>query len=116
MSCTDPYAIEAARRTDHPRYLELLDPGHPDYDPRYGPVVRAIAEAPQSAPAAPSPRFEPVTRAWLDLINSCPWRECRTGCQRSLCHAGRGDGWGQTTLANCRDCLRLPDAESPHRL
>lgn len=61
---------------------------------------------PAPAVEAPPASFEPFTPAWIDRINTCLYRECRTGCLRSLCHAGRGDSWGQTTLENCRSCLR----------
>lgn len=47
----------------------------------------------------------------LARINTCPYRECRTGCQRTVCHAGKGDrfeadSWGLVTLQDCEGCMR----------
>jgi len=47
-----------------------------------------------------------TTDADKALVNSCRHRECRTGCQRSVCHAGRGDHWGQVTMPACVLCVR----------
>jgi hypothetical protein len=41
---TDPEALDiAVARTGHARFRELLDPAHPDHDPRYWEVVRGLA-------------------------------------------------------------------------
>lgn len=42
----------AVDRTGHRRYSELLNPEHPDFNPAYEPIVRAIAEG-QPPPVAP---------------------------------------------------------------
>lgn len=79
-------------------------------DPRQ---AEAIAEASGKSVLCPiagkvypgKPRYVPFTADEMTAINACPHRECRTGCQLSLCRAGKGDRWGQTTLENCRACL-----------
>src|SRR6185437_2924334 len=103
MACTDPNAIRAAELTGHRRFLELLDPDHPDYDPRYAPVVAAIAGVPESPPPVPS-------RSDLAQVSACPHRrkpDC--GCGGWLCSLGKGDrrageSRGVVTVYDCLTC------------
>lgn len=51
---TDQEALEEVlRRTRHRRFSELLDPSHPDHNPRYWLVVRRMAGQAEAAPPAP---------------------------------------------------------------
>lgn len=52
---------EAIRRTGHRRFAELLDPSHPDYNPRYWRVVRKMAGVTEPPPVVePEPDYPSV--------------------------------------------------------
>lgn len=87
-----------------PHIENLTSPDEPHISEGSDPEVPEIVNEPESGVQA-TQRFVPFTPEVLAAINACPHRECRTGCERTLCRAGRGDQWGQTTLENCRDCL-----------
>lgn len=75
-------------------------------------VLRKAGIIPERPPAVPQPVRAHGTgqrRLWVERVNTCPYRECKTGCQRSVCHAGRGDEWRQVTLDACIACLRSQD-------
>jgi hypothetical protein len=105
-------------RTGNPRFRELLDRTHADYDPRWGPIVLAMAAEAQADPAT-SPAEPPRRDARLDLVRTCPHRGSELphtmqppcGCKTfTLCQAGRGPYHraGAVTLAECLACVSSP--------
>jgi len=98
-------------KTKHERFRELLDPSHPDYQPKYEGVVRAIAEGrqyiPGPAPVALPPSWSFGTQLRLKaLAFDClyaaqpGWRGC--GCRG--CYA-KGTKTNQAPDASLRECL-----------
>ena len=105
MACTDPDALEAVRLTGHTRFLELLDPEHPDYAPSYFEVVKRIVAGGSPSPARPSlltqagnlaaavgraiadPRVVPdaVKLARLDACLACEYEKAGR-CQLCTCY------------------------------
>lgn len=79
-------------RTGHHRYRELVDPAHPDYDPRFIPIV---IDAAKRAPA----RTVELAR----LMTACPFRSVPPGC----CAGGRCAlrGGAEASHIDCFDCL-----------
>ena len=112
---TDAEALDiVVLRTGHTRFRELLDPGHPDYDPRFWEHVRNLAalppwmadKPPEYAP--PPPVLPEPAAAWRARIATCPYREppgkgC--GCQAARCWARRAGLNGLVGDADCYGCL-----------
>jgi hypothetical protein len=112
-------------RTGHERFRTLCTadwPTHLDYRRTVLRMAGMLPAEPEHAAAVvavgPRNRFG---LAWLAEVNTCLYRECRTGCQLSRCWAGKGtrwatdEPWGEATLADCRKCLQArkdrPDAD-----
>ncbi len=67
---TDQQALdEAVRLTAHERYRDYLDPAHQDYDPRFWPIVRAIAEPGLKSDRLPSQESDAALAARLIAEN-----------------------------------------------
>ena len=97
MTDSEALALVVAR-TGHRRFLEQLDPAHPDYDPRYWPHVRRMAEEPPPEPSAPRFDGELAKR-----VITCPDRE-RHGCGcagRWVCKRTRA----QVAYQECLTCV-----------
>jgi len=110
---TDDFEADLAlvvARLDHPPLRAKVAPGAPGAAGWRATVRRLAAQyrgdpAPARAPSAPA-----AASPWLDLVKACPWRQCRSGCQKSRCLLGRGDRWhgepwGEVSHADCRRCV-----------
>ncbi|MGO9114316.1 MAG: hypothetical protein ACLP9L_34300 [Thermoguttaceae bacterium] len=98
---TDQQALdEAIRLTAHTRYRDYLDPAHHDYDPRFWPIVRAIAE-PALIPLSEALTLHRLVRAcWYRAI----WPPC--GCSGARC----GIRSAIVSHRDCLDCVRTHGA------
>jgi hypothetical protein len=114
-------------RSGHRRFAELLGPDHPDYNPGYAEVVRALAAASGAwgtgrGAAGPAPverpgpvldlrtitRLKPLAAACLYAAQPT-WRGC--GCRE--CHARART----VSLGECLECVAdlVPGAPPPAR-
>jgi hypothetical protein len=96
---TDSEALNlVVARTGHRRYRELLDPAHPDHNPAYWPIVRALATAPP---------VEPLTPLHREALR-CPFRgRPIVGCGCFRCLAGGGEpGTARVDVVACLLCQR----------
>ncbi|MDR3638686.1 MAG: glycosyltransferase family A protein [Isosphaeraceae bacterium] len=98
------------------RLRQLVDPNHPDYDPRYWATVSRLARQTEGKRVA-SPNRGTQARGLLAewkrldvLVNECPSRGCKTGCGNAECRAGKGDQGGGTiaSITRCRQCVSDP--------
>jgi hypothetical protein len=90
-----------AQVTGHVRYCELVDPNHPDHDPRY---IARLRDGP-----APS-RAELVAHVDRELrgeVEACPHRIRKPcgGCASVCGPAGRRAGQ-VVTLQQCLECIQ----------
>ena len=77
-----------------------------------GPLLRGEIELTPVAPknGKTSKKFRAIPE--LNQINTCPYRECNTGCQKSRCYARlRGIRWRdepftEVLLSECAECIR----------
>jgi len=110
---TDQQALdEAVHRTAHERYRDYINPSHPDYDPRYWVIVRAIAEG---RSYKPEPRLDPalipVSQAFAlhRLMNACQYRahDAACGCSGHRCGLRHGRPAAIVSNRDCLECVRV---------
>lgn len=108
MPCTDPDTLEYVRLTGHVKFLEQMDPASPLYDPRYGPIIRAVLARLTKRSRRPQ-TIRPRTRGTLamELVNTVGviCRSCTSSCGVAYCFAGRGDANGQVRMSDCIACV-----------
>lgn len=140
MELAEALDIVAEKYT--PRFRELCDPGHPDYNPANIPIVLRLARGESPHPPRPIPPTKPAETKRApgptprrtspegakavalirqaqqadELVNRCPHRGCRTGCGQAECRAGRGDlgeGGLIASIGHCRRCVRGENGPAP---
>lgn len=115
----DPDVVRVVELTRHTPFLEQCDPAHPRYHPNYVAHARRMlpelerlvddqVDGDRRDDPPPRPRKRPLGKDALERIRSCFWRECRTGCERSRCLAGKGDPlYGDVDPWDCAACLGI---------
>lgn len=107
---TDAEALErAVTKRNHPRFRELVDPAHPDYQPAYWRVIREIAEGktPTDPPRPVPPRPARDDRPLPSLV-----RQAASAAVAVAQHAVAGfpeaptDVY-ETRVAACQACDRF---------
>lgn len=114
-----------------PRYLELLDPDHQDYDPRFVSIVRRKAGLEGGPPqiiiqaepiagrmslAASLPTVAHQLRLQR-LVKQCPDRDASVpcGCGMAICAKKKGEGVdpSRVSLRECMACVEAMVPASP---
>lgn len=125
METNSPYQNELIERavafTGHDRFRELLDPGSPDYDPRYWEHVARLASRRRvSGRPRPTPDAPPAPAPAADLLRNargCPRRApvpdaerigcgCSHRCEADPHHSPRDDR--SVTVLDCWACPIAP--------
>ena len=115
MNCpiVDPDRACPAIALVHPRYCELIDPAHGDFDPRYTAILTREATRVDQTRGEGVPAGSGATAATirerLSLVHTCDYRGSKTSCgcdDRRLCGLGRGSNVRDRREATIADCLR----------
>ena len=112
-----------------PRYLELLDPDHRDYDPRFLSIVRRkagleegpdpiVIHADESVGRMAAARPSVADQLRLQrLVKKCDDRDTSVpcGCGMAICKQNKGTGIDRSrvSLRECMACVEARETASP---
>lgn len=94
-----------------PRLCQLVDPGHPSFDPSYLSALSIDVDAIPSAPRRPLSDSLRLLRA----VRACSHRSERPACEctgGAECNLGRGTN-GFVSLSDCFGCLSEKPVATP---
>ena len=105
---TDAEALDlCVDRTKHERFAQLLDPNHPDYEPAYKSVVRAIAV--NATAVRRTLAITPYTGPLPDCRHASPGLSTSCNVIRCAAHHGSTCGGSHASLDHCSRCpQRIP--------
>ena len=95
-----------AQTTGHARYCQLVDPEHPDHDPRY--IQSLLLQPPERIGVGAPTRGSSRWRELQELVLECDYRGPLVGCgcnQLRTCWAGKGHN-GQASQSECLNCVK----------
>lgn len=103
LHCPVPEADRpcAAVVRDCPRYCQLVDPSHPDYDTGYVAIVGAkVIDMTPEGPVAPVVERERISNSRRLQLVTCLYRDQGCGCAAPKCW------WkgGSVYLSDCNQC------------